>query len=873
MRVARFQALTLALFCAATCATPPTLYQQPALQSPVRADPDDLLYLPGIGFSAGDTVVYRATYNTRAALSAPTEVPQVSNPEVGVAPIVSSADLPYSLTIVLPAVMRPGQSYAIWVRNAEGEWSRPIRINDARPLWISPARVNATGAEFGLPRYLKVIGRNLEPAAGARTRVRLKGPQTTVLVADRHPQVSALDSYVALVRLPGILAPGKYHIELSRDGQSWIPLAGQSLQVRADPAPQPEFPVDREDFGGCRPDDSRDDTGCVIRALQAARTAGGGTVVFGKGTWDLFFNPADGLSADNGLLVPVGVNLAGRGPGVTQLIRHRSATGVGSHSAFTLMGNNVVRGLTLRDAATRTREDHEGSLLQLGKHSESPGPADPGADREIDEITITGNVFQGSQIAISDGGLPISRLFITHNVFGAYESSLELAGNRFNVEHGFRLDDSVIAYNVFKPSSFLSIPDKRGVVATEIGAGHRVDFSDNLADGAATDFLDSPNDARGWRAAFFWHMNNNQELLLVSGNRATCTGDKIGDGEAIAYDNNGNTFAFERAQMTVAASSDTIVVPGPLRLRQNDREIPINTYYIGHWIQVGEGPGRGQVRKIDSYRVDAGSGKVTFKISPAWDVIPVTGQTRISVGREFWQAYAVANSIDHRRPLCQKSNRSAKKGGVISLWAQIADSAVEGNQQFDSDGIVIQQLYSAHNAACGADCESRTHYVSSMEIRGNTIDGEYDWTDDCSSSGILGSVGASPTPESAPPTVSTGLSISHNIISHADAWRGGAISLRSTWFDGPPPHRWPVVNNALIFKNSITALEGAPASGCRGDLERPRTAISLSGAPLAQHTVLYANRCATAPIHVDSSPLQAVTVCRIGTGETCECPK
>ncbi|HEY0799375.1 MAG TPA: hypothetical protein VGD54_00920, partial [Steroidobacteraceae bacterium] len=112
----------------------------------MRADPDDLLMLAGYGFGKDDVVVYEAVADTRRALKPPAQVPMQSTADKGVAPIVSVANVPDSLTIKLPGVLRVGQTYGLWVRTARGEWSDAIMINDARPLWISPAYVYATGA-------------------------------------------------------------------------------------------------------------------------------------------------------------------------------------------------------------------------------------------------------------------------------------------------------------------------------------------------------------------------------------------------------------------------------------------------------------------------------------------------------------------------------------------------------------------------------------------------------------------------------------------------------------------------------------------------------------------------------------------------------
>lgn len=837
-------------------AAAPILYGQPFHQSPVRGVPDDLLLLAGHGFKASDSVVYQAIDTDSKAPVHPTEVPTEATGESGLAHVVSAHDVPNSLTVLLPESFRADRTYAFWVRTAKGEWSHPILLNDARPLWISPGFVYATAQTGSLPRYLKVVGRNLEPLSSSATQVRLVGPQVMMLQALENTHAS-LRHYVARVALPKTLAPGSYRVELSRDGTNWSEVTQQRLQVRSDPPRTQLYSPSDPAFGECHPNDQRDDTACIILAIEAARGANGATISLGEGTWDLI--RSDKASADNsGITLPQDVHLVGAGAALTKIVRH-PRWNTSRSAAFTLVGNNRIAGLTFHDAQVFSSPGQAGPFLRLGKTNEK-APTD---------IVISDNVFDRTIIGIADAGLPIERLFITHNEFGSFHEGIRLDGNRFNTNSEFNVVDSVIAYNSFKPGSLLAIETRQGAIASEIGAGYRVDFSDNYADGATTDYLNSPEDARGWRAAFFWHMNNNQEMLLVSNNIATCTGDKIGDGEAFSYDNNGNTFGFDSAGLVVGAKHDSIIVSGTLLTRQNGREVPLASYYAGHWIQIGEGRGIGQVRKIKSYTVDTDNDRVTFKVSPAWDVVPDPGSTRVSVGREFWQVYTIANTVDHRQPLCIKSNRSDPKGGVISLWAQTADSVVEGNRQFDTDGILFQNKYSGRSPNC-AKCDRGTNYINFVEIRNNLIDGEYDWNDDCSSSGILGSLAAAPG--SAPLTVSYGVSIAHNTIRHADARRGGAIAFTPTWFTGPAPHQWPLVNSVLIHHNTLERLWDSAARACGNAKEQLRTGISLGGSRLVWRPIAYANACGSVPLTMTlDGTQQPIRYCKGSMVDACEC--
>ena len=872
MTSARFLALFSLLMGAGVMAAAPQLYRQAAYESPVRGDPDDLLLLAGYGFAADDIVVYRAIADTAGAPAVPRYVPERSGPDIGLAPIVSAADVPYSLTIKLPQTMRPNQAYALWVRTSRGEWSDAVKINDARPLWFSPSYVYASQTPGFLPRELKIVGRNLQSNSRDSTQIRLIGPQkfTGPALSDVRSS-EALNPYAARVRLPAQLAPGLYRVQLSRDGAGWVEVRDQTFEVLPDPRPAPEFSVSDPQFGGCRADDGADDTLCILRAIDAAARAGGGAVTFAPGTWDLIDSTQEGLVSGEGIVVPAGVKLRGAGSALTRLHRHPQWNVHRATAAFTLIGHTVVTGFTFRDLQVYQPADHAGPFLQVGEDWQLVANSRVSADAAaVSDVTISRNLFDKPEVAIASGGLPIKRMVITYNIFGAYGSALELSGDQFNVIYKYRLEDAVIDYNVFKPGSKLDLIQKTGTLASELGAGHRVDFSGNTADGTATDYLYAPEDAKGWRAAFFWNPNNNVEEVLVSQNSATCTGDKIGDGEAIAFDNNTNTFGFATAPTVLQASADSIGVSEPLAARQHHLEVPMADYYVGHWVQIVSGPGLGQARKITGYSTDSITHVTTFRVAPDWDVVPIPGQTRMTIGREYWQVYVVDNYIDNRQPLCQKSNRTRNAAGSIIFWAQSADSVIAGNRQYDSDGIFVQQNYVTPEHPC-ADCTMEGYFHSFLDIRDNLVDGEYDWATDCSASGIIAGVAAAPWEDGAPPTVGFGVSISHNTIRRADGLYGGAVGQVSSWWGGPKPNRWPLSDNMLIHHNSMAQIDGPRALPICGK-SRPRIGIAFPDAGIAWRTVIYANSCHGVSMPLGGGGVDVVKVCPSSAADSCECP-
>jgi hypothetical protein len=850
---------------------PPHLYAQPALESPVRGEPDDLLLLAGYGFAGGDAVVYRAIDATAAvaALDPPNVLPTHSDAAFGMAPIVSTADIPYSLTVRLPQILHAGQAYALWVRSAGGEWSNGVRINDARPLWISPAFVYSSAAPASLPHEVKIIGRNLGSAAGHPTQVQLLGPQKFTATAVLDPGTSPiLNDYVARVHLPEHLAPGSYRVLVNRDGLSWVALEGQSLEVRPDPVSVARFAVSEPRFGGCRPDDGADDTECILAAIAAAKNEGGGMVYFGPGTWDLIDPGQVGVTPGQGIVVPAGVRLRGAGSEITRLSRHSQWNQHGVVPALTLEGRTTISGFTFRDLQVYRGNEQVAPFLKLGGDYR-PAAGGTGVVDVVRDVIITQNVFDKPMVAIGSAGLPIERLFVTYNIFGAYLSAIELAGNRYDTQYQYRIDDSVIDHDIFEPGSNLDLVQKSGAIATELGAAHRVDFSDNSADGSSTEYLYSRDDARGWRAAFFWNLQGNVEELLVSHNAASCTGDKIGDGEAISFDNNANTFPFQGAATVARADAEHVAVAAPLTSRQNGRDVPAESYYIGHWVQIVSGPGLGQARRIVGYSTNSATKVTTFDIAPAWDVVPAAQLTRISVGREFWQLYVLDNQVDNRRPLCQKSNRSRRVAGGIGMWAQSADSVIAANHQYDSDGIFLNAIYRTPEHPC-QDCTMSADFLSSMDVRANVVDGEYDWDTDCSVSGISVGVAAAPWESMPPPTVGFGISISHNTIRRADSAHSGAIAQVDTWYAGPAPQRWPLSDNLLIHHNVIEDIAGARAGATCG-WGRARLGIAFPDQEIAWRTVLYANSCNNVTTPLGPGGKGTVKVCPSSAPNSCEC--
>jgi hypothetical protein len=172
----------------------------------------------------------------------------------------------------------------------------------------------------------------------------MTGPATyTLTAANDGDPTTAIERYAAIVTLPTSMALGTYTVQVSRDGISWLTASDQTFSVLADPAAPRMFAVG--DYG-CLANDGLDDTLCISKAITAARQAGGGSVTFGPGVWNMSVNSNQNGVVYFGVLVPVGVNLQGSGASSTTI--QRDTTWGVSTPIFTLQGYNLEQASRLR---------------------------------------------------------------------------------------------------------------------------------------------------------------------------------------------------------------------------------------------------------------------------------------------------------------------------------------------------------------------------------------------------------------------------------------------------------------------------------------------------------------------------------------------
>jgi hypothetical protein len=706
----------------------------------------------------------------------------------------------------------------------------------------------------------------------------------------------------------------------------------------------------------CRPDDDVDDTACIILAIRDAQLAGGGIVLFKPGRWLMSnvgtwngqgYSNRTGVQAGRcpshaetcgvsytGIIVPVGVSLQGSGSGTT--IIERSTSWPTMMPLFTLQGSNTVSGFDFTDdnnyLANYANQTFGGAQLQLGLKWYQAWMWSRSDPLATSNVIITNNVFDKPWFAIVDGGLPIDHLYITYNVFGgAFNTAIAVAEDENNVVdlgpnpwnfpyRAYHWDDTVVDYNTFYPSSFQvtqaaydsGAGGGSGSIGTGFDTGRRSDFSNNVADGTSTRYFYTPGDPKGFRAAFFWSMGASQEMTLVSSNTITCSGDKYGDGEAIVYDGSGTRGGTPSAEPVIATMAwmgaggpgSALTAQGSLATQFTYATFgggtidissnPTPYYQEGFWVQVVSGMGQGQWRRIESVSLGSNSNGPTFtvNVTPAFDV-PPDSTSQVIVARAYWQNATVNNYVDQRTPLCTKANARGG-GGTISWYASTADSAMEGNQQYGTSGILLNYAYEPQQPGTVPVGPGGFALKSYNEVRNNVVSGAYDWSSAGRQGGIQLRFGATgwycdggTCPAPPPAKTGQGVSIAGNVVSQASARDAdgsihppiGAIGLNPGWttgyLDPLGVAMWELDDDTLVFGNTLQDISNNVAGSAGG---MPLVGIGVDVAlgstfnpPINWRATLYRNACSNVDIPLSDFGLSTTRYCPSGNDGSCGC--
>jgi hypothetical protein len=528
---------------------------------------------------------------------------------------------------------------------------------------------------------------------------------------------------------------------------------------------------------------------------------------------------------------------------------------------FSLQGDNTVQGFTFSDENVYTPASRTGNgAISLGieaQYAKNIALEDP----RLSHVIISRNEFKLPFVGILGQGLPIDHLFITYNTLGAYEDGLYI--NRWGntlADNRFDMTDSVVAHNVFHPSSHDS------VIASQLGGGTRLDFSDNLADGSSARYLYQAADRKGFRAAFFWNLSYNSELKLISRNEVRCAGDKQGDGEAIVFDGDDEKDygGFERAAAVQASSQ-----PGAdTTITVNAKPLTGPLGFEGQWLQVVQGPGLGQLRKITSYRSDAGT--ATFTVSPAFDVAPREGSV-VTVGLQNWQSYIVDNVVEQSSTVCVNGTKSEPTGGAISFYAQTADSVIDGNRQSATTGISVAHQYMLYPGKLAF-----LMLQSSNEIRDNQVNRAPVFGGVRGKSGIRAFYVASREPSASPPppVLGFGLVIAGNRLNEADDVDGaiefedgGQVGFLNS--RGGCAAQWKLAAVPLVFHNELRNSGGIDING--RDLRHHPACRGTVRDSVVWHASLYDNSCEGTSGALLDSGTETQLVCPARRANSCEC--
>lgn len=181
----------------------------------------------------------------------------------------------------------------IWVETAGG-FSEPMLVNVSKPCWLSESQATPGSMVY-------VFGFGMRPPYG-KTAIALTGAHGTVypprIVEPRAYRTA--DSRLATFEIPRQIKPGHYAVYMHNGiGAQWGWRKAGDLEVVATPS-VPEKTFDVRKFGA-KGDAIANDHAAIVRAIEAARQAGGGTVCFPPGTY----------LTDETVSVPSGVKLRG----------------------------------------------------------------------------------------------------------------------------------------------------------------------------------------------------------------------------------------------------------------------------------------------------------------------------------------------------------------------------------------------------------------------------------------------------------------------------------------------------------------------------------------------------------------------------------
>lgn len=462
-------------------------------------------------------------------------------------------------------------------------------------------------------------------------------------------------------------------------------------------------------------------------------------------------------------------------------------------------------------------------------------------------------------------------------------------------------------------------------IAAGTGGSRHVDVSANLFDGELAPYDSS---LTGFRAGIFFPHMTSHEDLMVSGNTFTCIGTRpYYDGEAISFDDNKDRHGFRTGQLVTSSSAgptfDTVTVspeagacydvvhktttgqscyvtddcPQPADFPETCTGETLLSVakddFEGRWLRVDYGPGLGQARKIlEATRPTAGT--IAFRVSPAFDVLPAAGTSRILVSEQSWQTYLVDNVVDNHcsaPPNALPANlRGWPSKGILGIYGNMTDSALESNTQSYAQGIAFSSQYGVDTSKPLADSYQFSLYF--VDVRDNTISKSFGYgagpnPADAFGSGISlntvmlvydqnGQVITQAQDDRLKNIMGFGLSISHNTLQNSglkyatsspNIWAVGVGAAENPPVESP----MPAYVDTLVFGNKISGIPPAPVGGTAFGIANGEGAPGSGRPYYPQGTVICENHVFNNPAGTQSfgdftpaSQASTLTLCSSG---------
>jgi hypothetical protein len=219
------------------------------------------------------------------------------------------------------------------------------------------------------------------------------------------------------------------------------------------------------------------------------------------------------------------------------------------------------------------------------------------------------------------------------------------------------------------------------------------------------------------------------------------------------------------------------------------------------------------------------------------------------------------------------------------MWyASTADSALEGNQQYDTTGIFVRHVYQPPQPPVGVSDHVSLALQSMNEVRDNLIQGSYNGANTGGTPGGLwlaygatkSFCSASVCTSAMPPSgLGFGLRVAHNTLIQAEARDvdgtahppTGAIGVNADWSTGPldpsGASNWQMGDATLIFNNSLAQAH----VGIGVDVAQGTTLHPVNN----WRTTLYGNSCTNVGVPVSDLGLGTVRYCPANAAGNCEC--